>query len=582
MFPYSELRLALDLDIHSACAGFSHGAPVSSDMDISEIRLHMLDRSFFKKLAPKGLSEVATTNALEKFKAINAAISTDPFEYPVESEMDATFWGYFQDNILKSLSPVDVELDTQFLGSNMAAGPGSSLGCDNESFYTKAFASRISVSCEYLLMLYRAAISYSDTWADAERVRFERFGVEIASRNRLFFVPKTAEIARTCCTEPFINMMMQQSIGAFLEVCLARSFGISLSTQPDHNRELARLGSLDGSFGTIDLQSASDSISWSLVRRVCRNNRLLGLLSAARCERTVLPDGTEMDLNMISTMGNGFTFPLQTIIFACVVRSVYQMMSLSSHCPKSQFGVFGDDIIVRREAYDFVIRCLTKLGFKVNDTKSFSTGSFRESCGFDFFSGHYVRGVFVETLETVSDVYSAINRLNRWSALSGVPLKNCLRLLRSGLRKTFAIPFSEAIDGGIQTPFRWTKPRVTDSYWFAYRKLANCSRRRKVPLSVQESVSLGYKFFNACGLELAFLGGYARSEVFNLKSETGVPSGGSSVTIPDAYFTLRDVDGLKRKKVVRGSIPYWDWLGPKEHNVFFSFSDWEVAFAANL
>lgn len=579
MFPYQELLKALELDIASV-SDLQLGSPLSSDMSTRAVQSEMLHRSFYKKLAPNGNATSADAKALEKFKSINESISTDPFEYPVENEQDALFWSYFRDNFTKALVHDDIVIDLEFVRSHMMAGPGSSLGCDNESFYTKVFSSRISVSTPYLLAYYRAAIVDSDVWAEAERLRFERFGVEIASRNRLFFVPKTTEISRTCCTEPLVNMLIQQAIGSFLECCLQRSFGVSLATQQEHNRELARVGSLDGSFGTIDLQSASDSISWSLVQRIAPN-ALLGLLRASRCERTILPDGSEMDLNMISTMGNGFTFPLQTVIFACVVRSVYQMMGLSSSCPKTQFGVFGDDIIVRREAYSFVVTCLTKLGFKVNADKSFNEGSFRESCGADWWRGFYCRGIYITSLETVSDVYSAINRLTRWSAMSGVPLRNACSVLRRGLRKSFAIPFSEDITSGIQTPFHFTRPRVDDKYWFSYKKLAPVPRRREVPLSVEESVAKGYKFFNPCGWEVAFLGGYARSEDIPLKSEGEGDLRPPSPRIPNAFLTLRDVDGVCRKKVTRLSVPWWDWLGSEGHLLPFSFGSWVRAFASN-
>jgi hypothetical protein len=586
MFPYQELQRALMLDLTAAVPAHSFGAPISSDMDIKTVRVELLSRSFFKKLLPSGKDVKCDELALEKFLEINSSISTNPFEYPAESEVDSLFWDYFKDNFLKATSLGDVECDVEFIGSHLTAGPGASKGCDNESFYTKVFASRISCSDDYLLALYRAAISGSDTWAEAERLRFERFGVEIASSNRLFFVPKTADISRTCCTEPLVNMLIQQSIGAFLEISLARNFGISLKTQPENNRKLALIGSVDGSFGTIDLRSASDSISWALVQRICPQ-RLLGLLTSARCERTVLPDGSEIALNMISTMGNGFTFPLQTVIFACVVRSVYQLMNLSSYCPKTQFGVFGDDIIVRREAYDFVCRCLRKLGFQVNDDKSFNTGAFRESCGSDFYNGHYVRGIYIKSLETVPDLYSAFNRLVRWSAMSGVPLLNSTKFLRGRLSKQFEVPFSEAIDCGIQTPFRFSRPRVTDSYWFAYRKLTNISRKRQVPFTLEESARLGYRYFNPYGLELAFLGGYARSEVRRLNSADHQDLGPIDLSVPKAYFMLRHVEGVSRIKVTRGSIPFWDWLGPKVASEFslennFSFGDWEVAFAATL
>jgi hypothetical protein len=594
MFPYKELLDSLLLDIDSLCYGHP-GAPLSSDMGEREVRCHMLYRSFYKKLEPSGMSVEANERALEKFKRLNAAIDTGPFEFPVESEQDSVVWDYFRDNILKCLRPIDETFDLEYIRRTFTAGPGASLKCDNESFYTKLFGSRITTTHPYLLALYRAAISESDTWSLAEKQREDRFGHEIVQGNRLFFVPKTAEISRTCCTEPLVNMLIQQALGAFLSSCLAKSFGVSLKDQPDYNRELARIGSVDGSFGTIDLQSASDSISMSLVRRIVPGN-LLGYLELSRSRSTVLPDGSEMELNMISTMGNGFTFPLQTVIFACVVRSVYQMMGLDSHCPRTQFGVFGDDIIVRREAYDFVIRTLTKLGFQVNDDKSFNTGSFRESCGHDWYAGAFVRGVYLRSLETVSDVYSAINRLNRWSALAGVRLSNTVGFLRRCVKRELYVPFAEAIDGGIQVPFNQTVPRVDNAYWFSYRSLVRRAKKLKVPETKEDSVMLGYKDFNPNGWAVTFLGGFARREDGLLQSEREGPREDPTLTYPGAYITPREVDGVRRIKVARKSTPYWDWLGPErstrvdvyryepytdDHRRLFSFGAWEGAVAAN-
>lgn len=594
MYPYQGLLDSLLSDIASA-GPYSLGAPLSSDMGLEEVRCQMLYRSFYKKLEPNGQSPEANAAALEKFQSLNAKIKTDPFEFPIESELDSTFWDYFRDNILKSMRPSDETFDLEFIRQTFSAGPGASLKCVNESFYTKLFNSRITTTHPYLLALYRAAISESDTWSQAEMQRDLRFGHEIVSGNKLFFVPKTAVISRTCCTEPLVNMLIQQALGAFLAKCLGRSFGISLKTQPDFNRELARIGSEDGSFGTIDLQSASDSISMSLVRRIVPGN-LLGYFELSRCGSTVLPDGSECDLNMISTMGNGFTFPLQTIIFACAVRAVYQMMNLDSHCPRTQFGVFGDDIIVRKEAYVTVIRMLTKLGFQVNDDKSFNTGSFRESCGHDWYAGHFVRGVYIKSLETVSDVYSAINRLNRWSALAGVRLPNTIGFLRRGLKRELLIPFSEAIDGGIQVPFNQTVPRVDQAYWFKYRVLVRKARKLRVPETKEDSVLAGYKDFNPYGWAVTFLGGFARREDRPLKSEQLGPQEDLDCTYPYAFMTPREVDGVRRIKVVRKSIPFWDWLGPERSDRidayrydpyvddprrFFSYGAWEGAVASN-
>ncbi len=594
MFPYQGLKDCLMLDFAGSINTSLLEGPILSDMSLLEARCHALNGSFYKKLAPNGRSDEADKLAYDKFVSLNSSISADPFEYPVESEQDSLFWDYFRDNILKCLTPSDVTFDLAYMRETVAAGPGASKGCENESFYTKLFNSRITATSPYLLSLYRAVISESDSWSNAEMLRHKKFGEVFTSSNRLFFVPKTAVISRTCCTEPLVNMLFQQALGAFLEECLAKSFGISLKTQATFNRELARIGSEDGSFGTIDLQSASDSISWSLVQRIVPSS-LLGYFRHFRCESTDLPNGGEMDLRMISTMGNGFTFPLQTIIFACALRSVYQLMNLDSYCPKTQFGVFGDDIIVRREAYNFLVASLSKLGFKVNDAKSFNTGPFRESCGGDYFCGHFIRGVYITSLETVTDVYSAINRLNRWSALAGVPLVNTIGFLMARCRRRL-VPLSEQIDCGIQVPFKLTKPIVDDRYWFVYRKAFKAPRRREVPEDLEGSVRLGYAHYNEYGWAVTYLGGYARREDSPLQSEMPAPREERSIRTPRAFLGLRDLDGDSRIKVIRKSIPWWDWPGSTEMNEepgykfdayalnnthFFSYSSWEAAVAAN-
>jgi hypothetical protein len=154
-------------------------------------------------------------------------------------------------------------------------------------------------------------------------------------------------------------------------------------------------------------------------------------------------------------MGNGFTFPLQTMIFASLVTAAYKVCGIRIHKPYRQnlgnFAVFGDDIIVDSRVYNLVVRCLAILGFKVNGDKSFNEGLFRESCGSDFYSGYNVRGVYVQTLLDDSDSYSAINRLNRWSATHGIFLTRTVSYLRRGCR-FLGVPYDEADDSGIKTP----------------------------------------------------------------------------------------------------------------------------------
>jgi hypothetical protein len=545
----------------------------------------MLRRSFYKKLLPTGqLSASQIDKATVKFLAANDRISTT-FEFLPKTTEEDLFWDYFRDHVDKTLCSCEADYSLESLRGTFAVGPGAAIGADSESFYTKLFGSTLTATSSHLLTLYRGLLSESDTWSFAEMQRFQVFGFKEVAGSRLFFVPKDEATARTCCTEPNINMLMQKALGGIFEKRLLDCFGISLDKQADANRQLARIGSLDNSFATIDLESASDSISWALVQRVLRG-RALGLVSLFRSPTTRLPDGSELELKMVSTMGNGFTFPLMTILFCCAVRAVYDIMGLRSDARKLDFAVFGDDIIVRRETYSFLVSMLGKLGFRVNEAKSFFVGPFRESCGHDYWCGTYVRGIYIRSLETHASVYSALNRLTRWSALSGISLKNVLTYLISRVKgRLLLVPPSESWEAGLHVPFRLTIPRVTDSYWFSYRKLVAQVRRRRVPKDQDEAKKLHYLFHNSNGVALAFLGGYARTSDNAIMPKHISPGGDCVRVLSDAYFMLREDGNVVRYRVRPSTIPYWDWLGAQAcafRGAGMSHDAWERTVAAIL
>jgi hypothetical protein len=338
--------------------------------------------------------------------------------------------------------------DMEFIRDHMGVGPGSAQKADSRDMMTKLFSGPVSCYSEDSIRLYRGALSGAGLWAEAEMQRFKTYGFVSVKGSKLFFAPKNREISRTCGTEANMDMLIQKAIGAFLEQGLEAATGINLSTQPDLNRELARLGSEEWEgqdpFCTTDLISASDCISLTLVDRVIVNPVLRHAMMATRAKLAVLPDGKCVELKMMSTMGNGFTFPLQTLLFASAVRAVYQLMGIPLVVNGIRnYGVFGDDIVVRKRANVFLNRMLTKLGFRVNEEKSFSNGPFRESCGHDYFKGRNVRGVYVKTLETHPQIYSVINRLHRWSAWHGIDVSGTTKLLLSWTSGKPLVPPSE-------------------------------------------------------------------------------------------------------------------------------------------
>jgi len=197
---------------------------------------------------------------------------------------------------------------------------------------------------------------------------------------KLNFVPKNAKTYRSICVEPVLNSMFQLGLGKYMGQRLA-AFGIDIRDQ-SVNQKRALEGSLTGALATLDLSSASDTVSKEIVFELLPLDWAT-LLVKGRSSRLELPDGSEIVQAKFSSMGNGFTFPLETLIF----------WSLAASCcdRDSDATVYGDDIIVPSEKYPLLCEVLRYAGFQVNEKKSFSSGPFRESCGKDYFRGIDVR-----------------------------------------------------------------------------------------------------------------------------------------------------------------------------------------------
>lgn len=204
--------------------------------------------------------------------------------------------------------------------------------------------------------------------------------------NRFTTVPKSALKRRGICIEPSINLAFQLSVGTLIRNRLEK-FGIKLVSGQSLHRYLARKGSIDGSLATIDLSSASDTICYNAVKLLFPP-MWFELLDSLRSPKTLINGRWHLQ-EKFSSMGNGFTFELETLMFLAICTVI------SRRCtpvvPGKNVSVYGDDMIVPTEASQSVISCLTWFGFTPNLKKTFLSGEFRESCGGDFFSGVPVR-----------------------------------------------------------------------------------------------------------------------------------------------------------------------------------------------
>lgn len=179
------------------------------------------------------------------------------------------------------------------------------------------------------------------------------------------------------------------------------------------NAEYARIGSATGLYATIDLSSASDLISYGLVKRLLPES-WFNLLAAGRTG-SVEVDGQELILEKFSSMGNAFTFPLETLIFWAISRAA------SPH--EGVVSVYGDDIIVDSCNFHATVYALQLAGFVVNTDKSFYKGPFRESCGHDCCNGINIRPYYQKHLVSGLTLFTARNFFYRAG-----DLESCLYL----------------------------------------------------------------------------------------------------------------------------------------------------------
>lgn len=219
-------------------------------------------------------------------------------------------------------------------------------------------------------------------------------GRNLTRRSRTVFVPKTALKLRTISMEPVALQYLQQGVMfelyRFIEEHPYLGVRVKLRDQTQ-NQIFAWEGSKYGSYATIDLSHASDSVSWALVRRVFKSvPSLYKWLLATRSHETMLPDGTILQLKKFAPMGSALCFPIECILFAAVVEHVLDKKG----CTHQLWSVYGDDLILPATCAQDVIDILESLGFTVNCRKTYLTGNYRESCGKEYYAGKDISALY--------------------------------------------------------------------------------------------------------------------------------------------------------------------------------------------
>lgn len=251
----------------------------------------------------------------------------------------------------------------------------------------------------------RALIAVTPRW-DVEGAQYR---VKLVPGNKVTTVPKDAEKDRAIAIEPSGNMYLQLAVGTHLKRRLKSAAGIDLHDQT-LNQRLARVGSFTTLLSTIDLKRASDSISMRIVEELLPSDWYRFLCDLRSPVGTI--DGiSHFKWEKFSSMGNGFTFELESLLFYCIVVS-----TLQCNLGTPVVSVYGDDLIVPTPKYSDITTALQQCGFTINEKKSCHTGNFRESCG-----GFYYKGASVwpirpkKPIENLPDLIVFLNQVSRWS-----------------------------------------------------------------------------------------------------------------------------------------------------------------------
>lgn len=378
--------------------------------------------------------------------------------------------------IAKALGPLNLE---EVYGE-CYMGDGSAVGCRGDVTHIiqkMRFATATPAAIPYVLGVIKHNHSLSRLALNGEFSPFvmnqlSRYrawvdeSVCMVDHNQVDFVPKNAKTHRTIALEPSLNGMLQLGAGRVIARRLRR-YGCDITDQ-SKNQAYAKYGSENWeeafSVATIDLSSASDSISMELVRTLLPPD-WWDLLNAIRSPSYVIDDNPPQRYEKFATMGNGFCFPLQSLIYLSIVRTVLRETGDTLH------AVYGDDIIVPKGAALLVIERLRTCGFRTNVDKTFVHGPFRESCGADFFGGTDVRPFVLDYLPRTNEDYIKIaNGVTGKLGLDTLTRAVCAYTLLPPHRRYLKPLNTGAVDDAILVPLdefmcsqfaRWDRDRQT-------------------------------------------------------------------------------------------------------------------------
>jgi hypothetical protein len=217
---------------------------------------------------------------------------------------------------------------------------------------------------------------------------------------RVICVPKDFSKPRIISAEPCVMQFLQQGVARYMMSVLEQRCPYLNFRDQSVNAILSKKWD---AVATLDMSDASDTVSRRIVRQLFPAD-WADLVFSLRSHFAELPDGTRVPLRAFAPMGSALCFPVESVIFAAVAGSAMLCMDGGKWFSKERrqyFRVYGDDIIVPRDAAEYVLAVLRETGFRPNESKCCTTGYFRESCGAEWWRGDDVTVVRPRSLSAL-------------------------------------------------------------------------------------------------------------------------------------------------------------------------------------
>lgn len=298
---------------------------------------------------------------------------------------------------------------------------------------------------------------YLPWFGHAEEIR-NKLDLVCVEHLSAILVNKTYKSKRMIVPNTSVGGLYTNGLGAVIVNRLAGA-GYDVKVLPDVHKRLARQASKDGLSATIDQTMASDNILVQAIELVFpmrwAKALLFGRIDLLAVDDEIITTPT------LSTMGIGYTFPVQMVLFLGLTHAVLDFWEeIRGSVQNPRISCFGDDLICPVEILPTLRHVFESLGLLINEEKSFWKGPFRESCGGDYYRGFDVRPAFIPEGGELgakgyeSWLYRTHNALKRrWEEYD---IDSTLQIIYDELltlrRKPFVVPSSYGDDAGLKLP----------------------------------------------------------------------------------------------------------------------------------